>query len=179
MVRHPPRHPQPQGLTVTSRLGRLARRLRGPGEALTLRPGDDGPPTPRLVASTGRVVDVREAAAGRGLVLVFLPFASSPVCTREVRDLRDRHADLRAHGVEVVAVTCDALPALAAWVRAEDLPFPVLSDFWPHGAASSAWGVLDAATGAPRRTTFLVGARSVDDALGAVRDLLPPPAPGL
>ncbi|WP_299035265.1 redoxin domain-containing protein [uncultured Pseudokineococcus sp.] len=140
-------------------------------------------------AADGSVValghDLPEGVRGR--LVVFLPFASSPVCTGEVGELRDRAADLAAAGLDVVALTCDAVPALAAWVRAERLPFPVLSDFWPHGAAAGAWGVLDPASGAPRRVTFLVcdgrvlwrdeappgRARSLDDALDAARRLLP------
>ena len=124
----------------------------------------------------------------RGRLVVFLPFAASPVCTSELRDLRDRAGDLAAAGLDVVALTCDAVPALAAWARAEGLRLPLLSDFWPHGAAARAWGALDPATGAPRRTTVLVGAdgrvvwrdeappgrsRSLDDALDAAHRLLP------
>ena len=148
------------------------------------------PRTTRHVAADGSVVDLGDdlPAGVRARLLVFLPFASSPLCTGEVGELRDRAADLADAGLDVVALTCDAVPALAAWARAERLTFPVLSDFWPHGAAADAWGVLDPATGAPRRVTFLVSedgvvlwrdeappgrARSLDEALGAARRLLP------
>ena len=152
--------------------------------------GARAPAATRHVAADGFAVELGGdlPPGARGRLLVFLPFASSPVCTGEVGELRDRAAELADAGLDVVALTCDAVPALAAWARAERLPFPVLSDFWPHGAASGAWGVLDPATGAPRRVTFLVSAdgrvrwrdeaapgraRSLDDALAAARRLLP------
>jgi len=152
--------------------------------------GTRAPSGPTLPSAGGAVVDVAaEPDPGcRGRLLVFLPFASSPVCGEEAGALRDRAGDLLAAVLDVVAVTCDALPALAAWVRAERLAHPVLSDFWPHGALASAWGVLDPVTGAPRRTSFLLDrgrtvrwtdeqppgrARSLDDALDAAARLLP------
>jgi mycoredoxin-dependent peroxiredoxin len=152
--------------------------------------GTRAPSGPALPSAGGAVVDVTDdvPSGSRGRLLVFLPFAASPVCGEEAGALRDRAGDLAAAGLDVVAVTCDALPALAAWVRAERLVHPVLSDFWPHGALASAWGVLDPGTGAPRRTTFLLDdalrvrwrdeqtpgrPRSLDDALDAAARLLP------
>ncbi len=157
--------------------------------------GTRAPSGPSLVAADGSSVDVTDdlAPGRRGRLLVFLPFAASPVCGEEAGALRDRAGDLSAAGLDVVAVTCDALPALAAWVRAERLVHPVLSDFWPHGALASSWGVLDPVTGAPRRSSFLLDAglvvrwrdeqppgraRSLDDALDAAARLLLPGAHG-
>jgi peroxiredoxin (alkyl hydroperoxide reductase subunit C) len=34
--------------------------------------------------------------------------------------------------------------------------FPVLSDFWPHGAVSQAYGVFNPDAGYPNRGTFVV-----------------------
>ena len=36
------------------------------------------------------------------------------------------------------------------------ISYPLLSDFWPHGAAAKAYGVFDEMTGAPVRGTFLI-----------------------
>ena len=89
---------------------------------------------------------------GAPQLVVFLPFAFSRVCGGELRELVSAPVD----GVDVVAVTCDPLFALRAWAQEEGATFPLLSDFWPHGAAARAFGVLDEVTGAPTRATFLL-----------------------
>jgi peroxiredoxin (alkyl hydroperoxide reductase subunit C) len=46
--------------------------------------------------------------------------------------------------------------ALKAWAAAEGYRFPLLSDFWPHGAVAQAYGVFHEARGMALRGTFLV-----------------------
>lgn len=89
----------------------------------------------------------------RPQLVVFLPFAFSRVCGGEVREL----AVESPAGVDVVAITCDPLFALRAWAEQETLPFALLSDFWPHGAAARAFGAFEEATGGPTRASFLIG----------------------
>ncbi|MCO6752772.1 redoxin domain-containing protein, partial [Streptomyces sp. IpFD-1.1] len=43
----------------------------------------------------------------------------------------------------------------------EDLPFPLLSDFWPHGNVSRAYGVLDEDKGCAVRKTFVIDKEGV------------------
>ena len=88
----------------------------------------------------------------RPQLVVFLPFAFSRVCGGELRELVTGPVE----GADVVAVTCDPVFALRAWAEQEGTSFPLLSDFWPHGAAARAYGVLDERSGAATRATFLV-----------------------
>ena len=37
-----------------------------------------------------------------------------------------------------------------------DIPFPLLSDFWPHGAIGQAYGVFNSERGMDARSVFLV-----------------------
>jgi alkyl hydroperoxide reductase subunit AhpC len=46
--------------------------------------------------------------------------------------------------------------SLRAFAERDGLEFPLLSDFWPHGAVASAYGVFNEATGAADRSTFIV-----------------------
>lgn len=39
--------------------------------------------------------------------------------------------------------------------------FPILSDWWPHGQAAEAYGVLNSDTGTARRSTFIIDRDSV------------------
>lgn len=104
-----------------------------------------------------------EVPGGIPTLLVFLPWAFSPICTDEVRGLRAVAGDVAAAGVRLLGVTCDAVATLAAWAQAERLGFELVSDFWPHGAAAAAYGCFDEHLGVSRRTSFLL------DAAGVVR----------
>ena len=104
------------------------------------------------------------------VLLVFYPFAFSRVCTSELGELRDAWARFDRTDLAVLAVSCDPVFTLRAYAEAERLPFTLLSDFWPHGAAASAFGVLDERRGCARRSTFLI------DESGTIRWTLHSPA---
>lgn len=90
------------------------------------------------------------------VLLVFYPWAFSGICTSELAALRDGHAELAAAGVRVLAVSCDAMFTLRAFAEAEDLPFDLLSDHWPHGAIAREYGVFDDEAGCALRGSFLL-----------------------
>ncbi|WP_454051727.1 redoxin domain-containing protein [Cellulomonas sp. Marseille-Q8402] len=106
--------------------------------------------------------------ADRPTLLVFVPFAFSRTCTAELTELQAGLGELG--GVRVLAASCDPGPALRAWAEQDGYTFPLLSDFWPHGAAARAFGVLDEVDGYARRGSFLL------DAAGRVRWSLVHPA---
>lgn len=108
--------------------------------------------------------ECRIRAGADRVLAVFFPFAFSPVCGSEMRELAGMYEDLLAAGTEVVAVSCDPKYTLAAWAQDLGLPFVLLSDFWPHGAAATAFGAFDEERGFARRLSFLI------DAEGAVID---------
>ncbi|MDT7568571.1 MAG: mycoredoxin-dependent peroxiredoxin, partial [Pseudonocardiales bacterium] len=58
--------------------------------------------------------------------------------------------------VQVLAVSVDHPFALKAWADAQGYDFPLLSDFWPHGAVAQAYGVFLEEKGLAVRGTFLV-----------------------
>ncbi|ROS73704.1 redoxin domain-containing protein [Cellulomonas sp. PhB143] len=99
---------------------------------------------------------VRLADLSRDALLVFLPFAFSPVCTDELAALGAGLRWFDDAGVRVVGISCDAPATLRAWTREHAGGIELLSDFWPHGQAARAYGVFDAAHGHARRGTFLV-----------------------
>jgi peroxiredoxin len=96
------------------------------------------------------------AGAESRVLLVFYPWAFSGICTDELGALRDGHAELAAAGVRVLAVSCDAMFTLRAFAEAEDLPFDLLSDHWPHGAIARKYGVFDDQAGCALRGSFLL-----------------------
>jgi peroxiredoxin (alkyl hydroperoxide reductase subunit C) len=104
----------------------------------------------------GDPLTLSEAVADRHALLVFFPYAFSSICTGELLEVQLSIDEFANDRVQVHAVSCDPTPALKAWGAVEGYRFPLLSDFWPHGEVSRAYGVLDEATGAALRGTFLV-----------------------
>lgn len=88
----------------------------------------------------------------RPVLVVFYPFAFSRICTGELRSL----AAVHGAAVQVLAISCDPVYALKAWSNVEGYTFPLLSDFWPHGAVATAYSAFDEARGMALRGTFLV-----------------------
>ena len=117
-------------------------------------PPQVGDPAPRfrLPSAEGPTVALSDHRGRRPVLLVFYPFAFSRICTSELDGMRDHAVD----GVQLLAVSCDPKYSLKAFAREQGYPFPLLSDFWPHGEVSRAYGVFDEAHGMPVRGTFLV-----------------------
>lgn len=90
------------------------------------------------------------------VLLVFYPFAFTGVCTGELKALEANLEAIRTAGAEPFAVSCDSMFSLRVFAEAEGLSFPMLSDFWPHGAVASAYGVFDAERGCAVRGTYLI-----------------------
>lgn len=112
---------------------------------------------------------------GRPVAIVFYPFAFSGICTGELCEIRD-HLDAFSGGdVEVLAVSCDHMFSQRAFADAEGYTFSLLSDFWPHGEVSRAYGIFNDDAGAPERGTYLVDAEGVlrwkvEHPIGQARD---------
>ncbi|RKQ36568.1 redoxin domain-containing protein [Kocuria tytonis] len=102
---------------------------------------------------------------GAPVVLVFFPFAFSPVCTDELCHLQDHAETFEEFGATVLCISTDSHYALDAFARQESYDFEMLSDHWPHGDVARAYGVFDEASGCARRHTVTV------DAHGVVRDV--------
>jgi peroxiredoxin len=88
------------------------------------------------------------------VLLVFYPFAFSGICTGELCQLRDELSSFE--GVQVLAVSVDTPFSLKKWAEEEGYQFPLLSDFWPHGAVAQQYGVFNEKAGMANRGTFLI-----------------------
>ena len=92
----------------------------------------------------------------RNLLVVFYPFAFSGICTGELSAIRDDIGSFQNDEVQVLAISVDHPFALKAWADTQGYAFPLLSDFWPHGAVAQAYGVFLEEKGLAVRGTFLV-----------------------
>ncbi len=98
----------------------------------------------------------RERLLGRITVLVFYPFAFSPVCTTQLGLYQELLDDFEARGVTVYGVSCDAVWSQQAFREKLGVTIEQLSDFEPKGAACRAFGVLHPG-GFPERALVMTG----------------------
>ncbi len=55
-----------------------------------------------------------------------------------------------------MGISCDTVYSLRDWAEhLGGLEFPLCSDFWPHGAVSRAYGVMNEEIGRPERAIFV------------------------
>ncbi|MGH8907604.1 MAG: peroxiredoxin [Egibacteraceae bacterium] len=109
-----------------------------------------------LLNQDGRAVTLSGFRGQRSVLLVFYPLAFSHVCSGEMCQVREDLSHYQNDDTQVLAVSVDSVHALKAWADAEGFAFPLLSDFWPHGAVAQAYGVFDAELGFANRGTFLI-----------------------
>ena len=98
----------------------------------------------------------REDLLGRITVLVFYPFAFSPVCTEQLAVYQEVLDDFAEQGATLYGVSCDAVWSQQAFKEQLGIRIEQLSDFEPKGAACRAFGVLHEG-GFPQRALVLVG----------------------
>ena len=64
--------------------------------------------------------------------------------------------------VEILQISADTVPSLKAWAeQLGGIPFPLLSDYWPHGEIGKAYGVFNDERGMDKRAAFIVDAQGV------------------
>lgn len=103
-----------------------------------------------------QLVTLSTLCAERNVLVVFYPFAFSGICTGELCQLRDDLDAFVNDAVVTVAVSCDPVFSLKAWADQEGYRFQLLSDFWPHGEVSKAYGAFNDKAGMPNRGTYLI-----------------------
>ncbi len=129
-----------------------------------------------LKDQSGNDVSLATLRENADVVLVFYPFTFSGICEAELCSLRDDLQDFADSGAQVVAVSCDSRHSQRIWSEQQSYSFPVLSDFWPHGAVAKAYGVFNDDLGCAIRATFVIDKSGVvidafaTDSLATPRD---------
>jgi peroxiredoxin (alkyl hydroperoxide reductase subunit C) len=77
---------------------------------------------------------------GKTSVLVFYPFAFSPVCTDQFNLYEEVLDEFRARGATLYGVSCDSTHAQTAFAEKLGVTIEQLSDFEPKGEACRAFG---------------------------------------
>jgi peroxiredoxin (alkyl hydroperoxide reductase subunit C) len=120
-----------------------------------------GTPAPgfRLARGDGESFSEQDLR-GRTTVLVFYPFAFSPVCTDQLQLYEELSVELAERGDALYGVSCDSTWSQTAFREKLGVSSEQLSDFEPKGAACGAFGVLHAG-GFPERALVITGPDAV------------------
>jgi len=84
-------------------------------------------PTFALPASGDKSVKLSELK-GKNVVLYFYPKDSTPGCTREGQDFRDKHAKFKRRNTVILGVSRDSLKSHENFKAKQAFPFDLLSD---------------------------------------------------
>ena len=109
-----------------------------------------------LVNQHGEKISLASFKGEKAVVLLFYPFAFSGICTGELCALRDDLSPFQNESVQLLAISCDSMFSQRAFADHEGYTFPLLSDFWPHGAVSNSYGVFNEKLGRASRGTFVI-----------------------
>lgn len=123
-----------------------------------MKQGDTAPDF-ELADDKGATTTLGAHLAKGPVVLFFYPIASSSGCTTEACHFRDLAAEFDAVGAQRLGISPDSVDAQAAFVRGENLDFPLLADV--GGTVAEQFGVrrsgLLAKIGPVKRKTFVIG----------------------
>ena len=122
---------------------------------MTIAIGDVAPDF-ELKDQSGSKVSLSLFKGKKNVVLVFIPFSFTGTCTGELCAIRDDISAFENDNVQVLAVSCDSMHTQKIFAAQEGYTFPVLADFWPHGAAAKAYGIFNEDIGCALRGTFII-----------------------
>jgi peroxiredoxin len=116
-----------------------------------------------LKDQNSQVVQLSAFRGVKNVLLVFYPLAFTGTCQGELCSVRDNLNDFVNDNIQVLTVSVDSSPAHRVWADQQGYQFPLLADFWPHGAVAQSYDVFNEERGYANRGTFLV------DKAGVVR----------
>lgn len=118
---------------------------------------EPGTPVPEFTLKRGDGSDFTAAdLQGATTVLVFYPFAFSPVCTDQFNLYEEVLSDLHERGATMYGVSCDPTYSQTAFAEKLGVTIEQLSDFEPKGATCRTLGVYHEG-GFAQRALIIVG----------------------
>jgi mycoredoxin-dependent peroxiredoxin len=103
-----------------------------------------------------QLVTLSDYRGAKDVLLVFFPLAFTGICQGELDQLRDHLPDFENDQTAALAISVGPPPTHKIWATQSGFLFPVLSDFWPHGEVSQAYGVFNDVAGYSNRGTFVI-----------------------
>jgi len=114
-----------------------------------------------LKSVTGEKVSLSQFRGKKNVAISFVPAAWTPVCSDQWPGYNIVKEMFDANDAILLGITVDNIPTLFSWTnQMGKLWFPVLSDFWPHGAVAKKYGVLRS-DGVTERALFVIDKKGI------------------
>ena len=97
-----------------------------------------------------------DRATTQGRAAGLFPLAFTGVCAGELNLIQGDLDVLQNDRVQVLGVSVDSPYTQRVFADRDGMKFPLLSDFWPHGAVAQEYGIFDATAGVATRASFLI-----------------------
>ncbi len=106
-------------------------------------------------------VTLSDYTGRKHVLLVFYPLAFTGICQGEMCQIQENLSTYVNDQVQVLAVSVDSAYTHKVWADQQKFDFPLLADFWPHGAVAQAYGVFNDESGVANRGTFVIDKEGV------------------
>ncbi len=127
---------------------------------LKVKVGDPAPDF-TLPSISGEKITLSRFAGEKNVVISFVPAAWTPVCSDQWPGYNIAKVYFDKNDAILIGITVDNIPTLYAWThQMGKLWFSVLSDFWPHGAVATRYGVLRS-DGVAERALFVIDKKGI------------------
>jgi peroxiredoxin len=114
-----------------------------------------------LPSIAGEKVSLRQYRGKKNVVVSFVPAAWTPVCSDQWPGYNIARSFFDENNAILIGISVDNIPTLYAWTREMGgLWFPVLSDFYPHGAVAKKYGILRS-SGVSERALFVIDKKGI------------------
>ncbi len=114
-----------------------------------------------LPAVSGRKVSLADYRGKKNVVLSFVPAAWTPVCSDQWPGYNIVQELFEENDAVLLGISVDNIPTLYSWTnQMGHLWFEVLSDFWPHGAVASRFGILRS-NGTAERAIIIIDKKGI------------------
>jgi len=139
-------------------------KLKPTDSVLKVKVGDQAPDF-TLTAVRGGEVTLSQYRGKKNVVISFVPAAWTPVCSDQWPGYNIAQEFFEQSNAILLGITVDNIPTLYAWTNqmcmgGGELWFPVLSDFYPHGAVAEKYGVLRT-DGVSERALFVIDKKGI------------------
>ncbi len=126
----------------------------------TLKAGDPAPDF-ELVDQNKNTVKLSDYRGKKNVMLTFHPLAFTGVCQAQMSSYEADKSQFDRYDTVVLGISVDSQPAHAAWAKEMGTTFPLLADFYPHGAVAQKYGIFIDERGFAERAVIIVDKQSI------------------
>jgi len=128
-------------------------------QTMTIKAGDTAPDF-TLEDQARNPVTLSSFRGKRNIVLVFYPLSFTSLCSVQVPGYNQEQPNFEEHEAQVLGISVDSSAVHKAFAESVGVEFPLLADFYPHGAVAAAYGVLRP-EGFAERATFVIDKQGI------------------